>query len=194
MLGTVFAAVVASTFVLSLALQHDAGLSPSTVSLLLLPQPAFFSLLASTGGRATAHLGTHLTVGAGQLLTLAALLLLAFVTDVVHRPVVVLVAMALMGACLAMTFPSVTAYGLESVPEGARGAASGLITTAQNVGGALGLALVAAWDLVPGPLEEARTGPAMLLCAAVLVVGGLVGAVVLHRGDAPLARRAVAVP
>lgn len=195
-LGSVFAAVLASLFVLSLALQHGAGLQPLTVSLLLLPQPLCFSLLAPLGGHLTSRLGARRTIGLGQLLLLLALLVLAVVPRAVEQWPVVLLSMGLVGACLACTFPAATTFGLESVPEQCRGAASGVITTAQNIGGALGLAAVAAGNLTPAPGEELRLAAPMLLCAALLVAGSVAAVALLGRDGAavPVPARRMAVP
>ena len=60
-----FGAVLPSLLVLSLALQHDGDLTPFEVSLRVVPQPAFFSVLVGLAARLVPRLGHPRLVGAG---------------------------------------------------------------------------------------------------------------------------------
>jgi len=96
----------------------------------------------------------------------------------------VLGAMAGVGAGLALTYPAASILAINSAPDRVRGTTAAVLTTAQNVGGSAGLALVTALALVP------RAGPAgslavpMTVCALLVVAGLAVGLhVLLPRRD-----------
>ncbi|WP_067432698.1 MFS transporter [Nocardioides jensenii] len=173
-LAAVFAGVLSSMFVLSLELQTGDGMDAYEVGLLILPQPLAFSAASRAGAAAVGRHGPGRTLAAGMLLIVSSLVLLATIT--VGPPQArTLIAMALIGVGMALSFPAASIAAVDATPEALRGTTAGLLTTAQNVGGALGLAVVTALDLVPRDRGDAAA-PGLLVAAALIVGGGLAAA------------------
>lgn len=170
-LGTLYAAVLASLFAVSLALQHSGGLDALTVSLLLLPQPVCFTLFAPLSGRVIALLGMRGTAAAGGVVVVAALTPLVLWPSAVQHSLVVALSMGAVGVSLALAFPAITTWGIDAVGEGDRGTASSLLTACQNVGGSAGLAIVAATGALPSPGATSTLVEAVVLCLGFVLVG-----------------------
>lgn len=181
-LATVFAGVLSSMFVLSLALQVHHGYDAYEVGLLILPQPVAFSAAARLGSRAVDRYGPGRVLAAGILLIAVTLLGLATVDagSLVHRT---LVGMAAIGVGMALAFPAASIAAVDAAPESLRGTTAGLLTTAQNIGGALGLAVVTAFGLVPHGSSSTDADPGLLAAAAMMVVGGLAAAWLARRSE-----------
>jgi DHA2 family methylenomycin A resistance protein-like MFS transporter len=136
-------------FVFSLYLQQARGDSPATAGLSLLPEAAAVPVAAVLSGRVTSRRGPRLTMITGLVIGGAGLAGLAVAG---HRtPYWLLVApMLAAGSGMALTMPAATTAVLEAAPQQRRGAAAGLLNSARQVGGALGVAL--AGSLVSGQL------------------------------------------
>lgn len=183
----VFAGVLASMFVLSLALQEGADVDAATLGLLILPQPLVFSLTAGRGARVVARLGTARTLALGVATITGALVLLGL-AGATSVPVVV-VTMALAGAGLGLAFPAASIGAVDAAPERLRGTIGGLLTTCQNLGGAAGLALVTAFGVVPS-VRAPDAAPGVLASAGLLALGGVVALLVSRRRTPDGAHRA----
>lgn len=183
-LATVFAGVLSSMFVLSLALQVRHDFDAYEVGLLILPQPLAFSATARLGSASVGRFGPGRTLAAGIALIASTLVALATADagSLVQRT---LVGMAVIGVGMALSFPAASIAAVDATPESLRGTTAGLLTTAQNIGGALGLAVVTALGLVPHGNGSADAAPGLLAAAAVLVVGGVVAACLAHRRARP---------
>ena len=156
-------------FLSALALQDRMGLTPLLTGLAYLPVTlsiAVASLLLSD--RLARRIGQERVLVSGLVLFVAGLLLLAalptepaFVNDAAP-------AFVLMGTGFGLAMPQVTGIAMGSaVPEDA-GAASGVVNTTQQVGGALGLGVVSSVAALAG------LGAGFLTAAAVLAVGAVV--------------------
>jgi EmrB/QacA subfamily drug resistance transporter len=131
-------------FVAALYLQQALGYAPAQTGFALLPITltiALVSLVAS--GRLIARSGARTVLLAGEILLVAGLLLLtrppvgSYVVDV-------LPSMLVLGIGAGLALPAVTTLMMsDATPEDA-GLASGLANTSQQVGGALGTAVLAA--------------------------------------------------
>ena len=183
-LAGAFAGVLASIYVLTLALQDWHGLDAFTVGLLILPQPACFALLSRFGSAWVSRAGPLRPLVTGMLLIACAIGSMAHLGSGDPSLPLVLGAMAGVGAGLALTYPAASILAINSAPDQVRGTTAAVLTTAQNVGGSAGLALVTALALVP------RAGPAgslavpMTVCALLVVAGLAVGLhVLLPRRD-----------
>ncbi|SFO64005.1 Predicted arabinose efflux permease, MFS family [Amycolatopsis rubida] len=133
-----YAGINSFFLVLSLALQDGLGLSPLAAALTYLPFAAAFlsmSLLGSRVGRAP--LAGAATAGAGYavLITLSATL----GTGWSFVP-----ALLLIGAGQGLLVPPLLNHVLSAVPRADAGTASGVLATGQQIGGALGVAVVGA--------------------------------------------------
>lgn len=169
-LAAVFAGVVASMYVLSLGLGRF-GYGPLTVGLLILPQPLFFSSFAGVGAKLVSRLRPAPVFAAGGLLLVVSLGYLALVSTSLPIAVQLLPAMAGIGVSLALCFPAASIAAVDAAPPQLRGTTSGLLTTAQNVGGALGLAVVTALAVVPGFGSVVAIAPGMWVSAVAVLLG-----------------------
>ena len=174
----VFGGVVASMYVLSLGLAARLGADAFVVGLAILPQPVAFSLLAGTGARLVTRYGPGRTFAGGVVLLTVSIGYLGLAGASAPTAVAVLPAMAGVGAALALCFPSASIAAIDAAPVEFRGTTAGLLTTAQNVGGAAGLALVTALAVVPGHANQTGLRAGMLVSAAMVLVGGLAAAAV----------------
>ncbi len=167
-------------FAYSLYLQQVRGDSPLIAGLSLLPEAVAVPVAAVLSGRLTSHRGPRVTMITG--LTLGAAGLLGLIVTARGTPYWVLVLpMLAAGSGMALTMPAATTAVMEAAPGGRGGTAAGLINTARQVGGALGVA-------VAGALVSGAMGFVPGLHVALAVCGGafLLGAVVtLDRGGSP---------
>lgn len=113
-----------------------------------------------------------------------AALLLAGSLDPTSSYLALLAPFVLFGAGAGLTFVPMTAMSLAGVAEADAGAASGLVNVSQQVGGALGLAvLVSVFGHTPSPATSRLTGAALEATRQAFVVGAdralLVGAALM---------------
>jgi EmrB/QacA subfamily drug resistance transporter len=140
-------------FTAALYLQRALGYAPAQTGFALLPITLTIALVSlTTSGRLIARSGARTVLLVGEILLVAGLLLLtrppvgSYVVDV-------LPSMLVLGVGAGLALPAVTTLMMsDATPEDA-GLASGLANTSQQVGGALGTALLAA-------LAAARTDAA----------------------------------
>jgi MFS family permease len=164
-LGLVFAGVLSSILVLGMTI-GDHGHDAAVIGLLILPQPVLFSILSSVGARATGRFGSGVVIGVGALCIVASLVLLAVAGS--DRPAVVIASMAGIGTGLACCYPAASISAVDAAPEEQRGSVVSALTVCQNVGGAVGVAVVAALGLLPG--QGAPPAAAMVASAAMVAL------------------------
>jgi EmrB/QacA subfamily drug resistance transporter len=131
-------------FTAALYLQQALGYTPAQTGFALLPITLTIALVSLTAsGRLIAHSGARTVLLAGEILLVAGLLLLtrppvgSYVVDV-------LPSMLVLGVGAGLALPAVTTLMMaDATPEDA-GLASGLANTSQQIGGALGTAVLAA--------------------------------------------------
>jgi MFS family permease len=134
--------------------QHDSAL---ITGLGFLPTPlAVFVSSQITSRVLVKRFHPKVLMLSGSMLSAGGLLLLTQVNQSTSYPQL-LVSLVLIGAGMGLSFVSLTTAGLHGVEPADAGAASGLINVAQQLGAALGLAvLVSVFDRV-------NTGPASIL-------------------------------
>lgn len=153
-------------FTAALYLQQALGYAPAQTGFALLPITLTIALVSLTAsGRLIARSGVRTVLLAGEVLLVAGLLLLtrppvgSYVVDV-------LPSMLVLGIGAGLALPAVTTVIMsDATPEDA-GLASGLANTSQQIGGALGTAVLAALAAAStdaataagAPLTEALTG------------------------------------
>jgi MFS family permease len=148
-LAGVYAAVLSSMLALSLGLQGQGDLDAFALGLLILPQPVAFTLTAGLGSRLVSRFGPAWVMGAGAVVLAASLGYLAVFGVQPPWAATMLPAMAGIGVALGLAFPAASIAVVDATAETNRGTASSLLTTAQNVGGALGVAALTALTLLP---------------------------------------------
>lgn len=137
------AALFAIWYFLSLYLQQVRGLSPLDTGLTFVPQTLAIAAGAQLSSRLIPRVGTRPFLVGGPLLGGLGLLWLAqlSVSPAIWSSVLVPGALLTFGAGLA--FPAITIAATAGVPRGEAGLASGVVNTTRQVGGSLGLALLA---------------------------------------------------
>jgi EmrB/QacA subfamily drug resistance transporter len=179
-------------FTAALYLQQALGYAPAQTGFALLPITLTIALVSLTAsGRLIARSGARTVLLAGEILLVAGLLLLtrppvgSYIVDV-------LPSMLVLGIGAGLALPAVTTLMMsDATPEDA-GLASGLANTSQQVGGALGTAVLAALaaartdaaTAAGSPLTEALTSGyhlAFFASAVAVAAAGAVTVTVLRR-------------
>ncbi|MGM7699495.1 MFS transporter [Microbacterium sp. A84] len=179
-LGGLFAGVVGSMYALSLGLSDGQGASALAVALLIVPQPILFSLSAGVGARLVTTWGAPrvFALGAGVFI-----LSLLWLGSAHGAPVWVgiLPSMAGVGISLGLCFPAASVGAVDATPPETRATTAGLLTTAQNIGGAMGIATLTALSVVPTAASGLSIATAMFWSAGFAATGLLAAAIVLLR-------------
>jgi MFS family permease len=181
-------------FFVSLYLQQVLGYSPIRAGLAFLPMTLCIVVGSTVASRAVIRIGAKPLLLAGMASLTVGLLL--FTGVVVHGTYVgVILAPSLLVAIgIGLSFVPATILAVAGVARHEAGLASGLVNTSRLVGGALGLAILAAIasaktksDLTSGATHSAHVALtngfqlAFAIAAAFAVIGGLVALVGLPR-------------
>jgi EmrB/QacA subfamily drug resistance transporter len=140
MLGS---AAFAMWYFVSLYLQEVLGFSPIEAGLAFLPMTLTIVAGSTLAGRLTARLGAGPLLAAGMGLIAVGMLLFARVAVNGHYLADVLAPSVLTAAGIGMSFVPVTIAAVAGVAARESGLASGLVNTSRQVGGSLGLAVLA---------------------------------------------------
>src|SRR5437667_8207137 len=135
-------AMIGTVFFTSLYLQEILGYSPIQAGLAWLPQTVLIMVVSNIGARFAAKLGARTLIGVGTLGLAAGMLLFLRTAPESDYVTVLIPAMLVSGVGVGLTFVSVTMAATAGVPDRDQGTASGLIGTAQQVGTAVGLAIL----------------------------------------------------
>ena len=161
------AAIFGMFFVITLYLQRVLGYSPLEAGLawLALSVPA---LLASAGGAAlVTRIGPRLPLVTGLSIVTVGLWLLSRLPHDARYLDDVLPALAVSGLGVGLAFVTLSIGALEGVTEPDSGLASGLVNATQQIGGALGVAILSTVALSAGFAD------ALLVASAFAAAGGL---------------------
>ena len=169
-------------FLGSLDLQRVLGYTPIEIGLAFLPVAVVMALFSVRfSAQLIGRFGALAMLGAGQAVALIALAIVAFGPAHPDYFVHLLLPMALLGLGGGLSFPALTMIAMADVEPQDAGLASGLLNTTGQVGGALGLAVLAtvagsrSLDMLRGGADSvtALAGGfhfAWLVCAIVVVV------------------------
>jgi predicted MFS family arabinose efflux permease len=181
----VYAALSGVFFALSLQLQLVAGFSPVAAGAALLPITAFMLAGSAGVGRLADRLGPRPFMTAGPLVCAVALLLMRRIGAGSSYLLDVLPAVAVFGLGLTVTVAPLTAAVLAAAPDRHAGIASGINNAVARTAG---LIVVAVLPLAAGLGTDALRNPglfdagydrAMLGCALLLALGGLLSALLV---------------
>ncbi|MCF2129745.1 MFS transporter [Strepomyces sp. STD 3.1] len=190
----VYAAFGGFFFMAVLQLQVVVGWSALAAGTALLPTTVLMLLLSARSGELSERLGPRLQLTVGPLLCAAGMVLMLRVGPGASYLADVLPALLVLGLGMVTLVAPLTASVLAAVDTARAGLASGINNAAAR---AAGLVAVAALPLLTGMGEEAYRsarafddafGPAMLICAAVLVAGSAIAFTTVRR-PAPDCRR-----
>ncbi|SNQ50076.1 Drug resistance transporter, EmrB/QacA subfamily [Frankia canadensis] len=182
------AGIVAILFFITLYQQQIHGFSPIRTGFSFLSMSAAVGTMAQIAPRLMDRFGLRPVVLAGLALSIVGILLFVRISPHGSYASEVLPALIVFGAGLGLSFVSLTAAGIAGIPEEDTGVASALVNAAQQVGSALGLAvLIAVSNARFDALNPSPRDPAAIASATTsgwswaFVVGGIVialGAVV----------------
>ena len=137
------AAFYGIVFLQSLYFQQERGSSALETGLLFLPMTALVAILNPWVARLMARYGHAAMIAAGQVVMAAGLAGLCFLPP--DAPVLLVAALMIpVGVGGSFTVPSIIAVVLDQVPAERAGTASGVVNTARQVGGSLGVAIFGA--------------------------------------------------
>lgn len=176
----VYGALGAMSFFVTLQLQTVVGYGALAAGLAFLPMTAAMLLLASAGGRLATRIGPRLPMTVGPVVMAAATLLLMRVDEDSGYWLDVFPGAALFGLGLSVMVAPLTATVLAAAPDEHAGIASGVNNAVARSGTLIAVAaLPVAVGLGGGDYGDpgafgAAYGTAMLACAVLLAVGGVV--------------------
>jgi DHA2 family methylenomycin A resistance protein-like MFS transporter len=137
------AAFYGVVFVQSLYFQEQRGASSVATGLLFLPMTGLVAALNPLVARIAERYGRMLPIIGGLLVMALGMVLLAVTSP--HAPVWLVAALMVpVGVGGSFTVPPVTSLLLDAVPPEAAGTASGVLNTARQMGGSLGVAIFGA--------------------------------------------------
>ncbi|WP_257251251.1 MFS transporter [Burkholderia cepacia] len=127
-------------FTLSLLFQSVWHMTPVRTGVAFLPMMGVLMIMSIASGRLTGRFGARTLATAG--LSISAVGYLAMWPAIaVHSNALLAIPMLLAGSGIALTIPTITDAALAAVSAAQSGVASGLLNTARQVGGVLGVAL-----------------------------------------------------
>ena len=131
-------------FVASLDLQRVLGYGPMAIGLAFLPVAVVMGLFSIRfSAQLINRFGPFAVLVAGQVVIVAALAVLGFGPTYANYAIHLIVPLALLGLGGGLSFPSMTIIAMSDAEPSDAGLASGLLNTTGQVGGALGLAVLA---------------------------------------------------
>lgn len=136
------AAMFSVFFFVSLYVQTILGFSPIHTGLSFLPIPFVIGLISSQMPKLIHKYGYKLPIVSGPLFVSAALFFLSRITVGGDYLTDVLPGLILMGIGMGQIFIAITIAATSGVPAKESGLASGMLNTSQQIGGALGLAIL----------------------------------------------------
>ncbi|WP_312034666.1 DHA2 family efflux MFS transporter permease subunit [Actinoplanes sp. TBRC 11911] len=188
----VYAANGGVFFLVVLNLQVVAGFSPLTAGLALLPVTIIMLALSARSGAIGRRIGPRIPATAGPLICAVALVMMARIGPDAHYATTILPAVTIFGLGLAVLVAPLTAISLSSLPDAYAGIASGVNNAVARAASLLAVAVLPlAAGLGAGNLTDAAQlhpvyRDAMLLCAALMVGGGILAAIFLpNRSSSP---------
>jgi EmrB/QacA subfamily drug resistance transporter len=141
----VIAAAFGFQVLITLYMQRVLGFSARTSGLGLMPTAAVIGAVSlGLSARLSARFGARIVLLAGLGLILVALLLLTGIPVHGSYPVHLLPAMLVFGAGGGLILPALATLGMSAATEADAGIASGLFNTSQQIGAAVGVALLSA--------------------------------------------------
>lgn len=138
------AAIYALFYFLSLFLGGPLGYSALQIGLAFLPLAVALAAAAQLAGRMLGQVPRRSLVLAGTLVIAGGLALLGGIDPHTSYPATVLPALICVGVGMGLAFVALTSVAVGAVAEQDSGIASGLFTAAQQIGGALGVAVLTA--------------------------------------------------
>lgn len=185
-----FLGMFGSIFLLSQYLQAVLGYSPTEAGLRMLPWTGMPMLVAPIAGMLSDRFGGRPVVVAGLALQAVGLALFALVLEPGVAYAAQLPGLIVSGVGMALYFAPAAGLVMSSVRPAEQGIASGTNNALREVGGALGVAVLATVFSSRGGYESARaftdgTVPAVWIGAGAVALAALLALLIPGRGEAP---------
>jgi EmrB/QacA subfamily drug resistance transporter len=203
-MAAVYAGNLGMFFLITLYLQLVEHYSAIGTGIAILPVPVVMSPVAAQMRRLIARHGYRRYLILGPALVAAGMAWACFLPVHGNYSLHLLPALLVMAAGYGMSYPSAYAAATSGVPARQAGLVSGLISTAQQLGGAVGLAVISAVAASYTASLTHHSGPqaltsgynlAMAVAAWVTLLASVIAATVIRvRRPAPAAPAAVAAP
>lgn len=176
----VTAAMFSMFFFISLYIQNILGFSPLKTGFAFLPVTIVIGLTATNASRVIARVGYKPLMVVGPLFIATGLFLLSHITVGGSYLMNVLPGVSFLAFGAGMSFVSVSIAATSGVKQELSGLASGLLNTAQQIGGALGLAILAgiSADKIKSSLADAGQNAANPMVQANATVAGFHNALI----------------
>jgi EmrB/QacA subfamily drug resistance transporter len=174
------ASITGAVFFMAQYQQVSQGQGPLDSGLRLLPWGVAPFLIAPRAGRLADRIGERPLIVTGAMLQAAALAGIAVVAALHQGYGEMLAPMIISGAGIGLAIPAVTKAVIGAVPPGDIGKASGVFSTMRQLGGAFGVAILAAVFTGAGSYASAAAfsngfAPAIAAAAGVAFAAGLAG-------------------
>lgn len=174
--GLLAGAIFASNVLIIYYLQQVRGYNALESGLAFLPTTLAVLVFATVGGRLMLKFGPRVVIASGAASGVAGFLILASASSATGLAVL-LPAMALVGAAVGLSWPALSATALTGVPDEHSGAAGGTVNAAQQVSGAVVVAVLntvaASVTVGSGSLMDGLS-VALLVCAGLMIATVLV--------------------
>jgi EmrB/QacA subfamily drug resistance transporter len=180
------AALFSAVFFFAQYLQITLGYSPFGAGLRFLPWTLTLFVIAPTAGRLVERIGERPLLALGLTLQGAGLGWVALTVASGHGYVAAILALVIAGTGTSMALVSAQNAAMNSVPPAEVGKASGVFNTARQLGGAFGIAIIAAVFAANGSYANPHAfrdgvGPALAVAAGLSLLGALAGTLVRRR-------------
>jgi len=185
--------MIGAVFFNSLYLQEILGYSPIQAGIAWLPQTVLIIVVSNIGARIATKVGARILIALGALVLGAGMLLFLRTAADSDYVTVLIPAMLVTGIGVGLAFVSVTMAATAGVPDRDQGIAAGLIGTAQQLGMAVGLAILVniAGSVTRVSLPQgagaviAGYHQAFVIAAGISFVAAIVALLVIKRPSAP---------
>jgi EmrB/QacA subfamily drug resistance transporter len=190
MMAPIYAGMLGMFFLITLYVQNILHYSPIKTGLAFLPFPLILGFMSTRTPKLVARYGFKRFLVAGPLIVAFGLALLSRVPVHGNYLTDLLPTFILMPIGMGLTFMPIIAAATSGVPGHQAGLASGLITTSQQMGGALGLAILSgvAASVTASSAHLGRAGSlvhgfdrAILVAVAFMVFAAALGVLVIRQ-------------
>ncbi|MFE3457153.1 MFS transporter [Nocardiopsis aegyptia] len=171
------AALYGAVFLLAQYMQAVLGSGPMAAGLRLLPWTATLFLVAPLAGRLVDRIGERPLVVTGLALQAVGMFWISRLTDSSIQYAELVLPLMLAGCGVSMAMPATQSASVGALPREAVGIASGVYAMMRQLGGVVGVAVLAVVFAAAGGYESSTTGfsQALAVCGILSLLGALAG-------------------
>ncbi|MGN6205582.1 MFS transporter [Humibacter sp.] len=171
----VYAALSLGTLIIGIYLQEVAGYKATLAGLALIPSTVVMLLLSGRFGALSGKVGPRLFMAIGPVIAAGGYALMLTMGTHVNYWLELLPGILVFGLGLSITVAPLTAAILGAVPPEHAGIGSAINNAVARIAGLI--AVACAGFIVAGPLAEGGLQRVLLVCVALLLIGGVVSAI-----------------